>query len=163
MKRPWFKLGPVDESFFEDAPFVMRKSFDTAVPAADVWAELTGVHPLAWCRIIGPKGINWTSEPPYGVGSTRTVSSLKGASVFREHFFVWEEGKRKSFYVVEASGPLFKRFAEDYVVEPLTDTTSRFTWTIAAEPKLPGALANPLNKRLLGTLFADTRKHYASA
>ncbi|MGH2958320.1 MAG: SRPBCC family protein, partial [Solirubrobacterales bacterium] len=119
-------------------------------------------HPLSWCRIIGDKGINWTSDAPFGVGTTRTVSALKGANKFREYFFVWEEGRRQSFYVLEASAPLVKRFAEDYVVEPTSDTSCSFTWTIAYEPSAIGKPGDALNKRLLKSLFADTRKHYAS-
>lgn len=161
MKLPWFKTEPVDETFFETAPVRLSETFEVNRPAAEVWDELTAEHPLAWCRIIGAKGINWTSDPPYGVGTTRTVSALKGANKFREHFFIWEEGRRQAFYVLEASAPLVKRFAEDYVVEPVSDTSCRFTWTIAYEPSAIGKPGDAINKRLLRSLLTDTRKHYA--
>jgi hypothetical protein len=161
MKLPWFKTEPVDESFFETAPVRLVETFEVDRPAAAVWSELTALHPLSWCRIIG-KGISWTSNPPHGVGTTRTVSALKGANKFREHFFIWEEGKRMSFYVLEASAPMVKRFAEDYVVEPTSDTSCSFTWTIAYEPSAIGKAGDAINKRLLGSLFTDTRKHYSS-
>ncbi|MGK2878599.1 MAG: SRPBCC family protein [Solirubrobacterales bacterium] len=159
MKLPWFKNQPVDESFFDNAPVVLAETFAVNRPAAEVWAELTALHPLSWCRIIG-NGISWTSNPPYGVGTTRTVSALKGANKFREHFFIWEEGRRQAFYVLEASAPLAKRFAEDYVVEPVSDTSCNFTWTIAYEPTAIGKAGDAINQRLLKSLFADTRKHY---
>lgn len=160
MKRPWFKAAPVDETFFSTAPVVLSETFEVGHPASRVWDELTGVHPLAWCKIIGAGGIDWTSEKPFGVGTTRVVKALKGASTMREHFFIWEEGKRKSFYVTEASAPMFKRFAEDYVVEPTGEMSCTFTWTIAYEPTLLGA--GPVNKKIMGTLFSDTRKHYSA-
>lgn len=159
MERPWFKARPVDVSFFETAPLRLRGQFDTSRPAAEVWAELTSENPLQWCRII--QRIEWTSPRPFGIDSTRTAFSLAGTNVLRERFFRWEEGSRKSFYVFEASLPLFRAFAEDYLVEPTGPDSCRFTWTIAAEPNRLTALGNPFNKRLLGTLLSDTRKHYS--
>ena len=80
--------------------------------------------------------------------------------MIHEHYFRWEEGRRKSFYVVEASAPLFKRFAEDYLVESATDNSCVFTWTIAYAPKRGMGAGKPLNNRLLRTLFTDTREHW---
>ena len=68
-----------------------------------------------------------------------------------------------SFHVTEASVPGFRRFAEDYVVEPESTASCRFTWTIAIDPATVGRIATPMNRALLGTLFADTRRHYGSA
>lgn len=158
MRRPWFKTEPVDEAFFDAAPFRLVGEFDIPRPAAEVWAELTEDNPLSWCRIL--QKVVWTSPRPFGVGTTRQAQSLGGLNVINERFFRWEEGRRKSFYVLEGSLPLFRRFAEDYLVEPTSDTSCRFTWAIAADPKPATRLANPANKRLLGTLFTDTRKHY---
>jgi hypothetical protein len=94
------------------------------------------------------------------VGTTRTARALSGAIVFHERFFGWEEGRRHSFYVMQATVPLFKRFAEDYLLEPAGETSCRLTWTIATEPRGLGRLANPANRLLLTTLFRDTRQHY---
>lgn len=158
---PTFKAEPVDESFFASAPVRIEDTFDIARPAGEVWDELTGGNPLSWCRIIDR--IDWTSPAPFRVGTTRTVHALKGTNVMHEHFFRWEEGRRKSFYVISATAPLFRRFAEDYLVEPASDNSCRFTWTIAFEPKAAMKPGTPVNKRLLGTLFTDTRKHYSAA
>jgi hypothetical protein len=160
VRLPWFRCRPVDETFFDTAPQRLRDTFDIQRPAADVWAELTGDDALHWCRIL--QDVTWTSSRPYGVGTTRTVRSLRGLNVIKEHFFRWEEGGRHSFYVVEATAPMFRRFAEDYLVEPTSDTSSRFTWTIAWEPQPAARLGNPVNRRILQTLFRDTRKHYGS-
>ena len=158
MRRPWFTTQPVDESFFDTAPVRLSEAFDIPRPAAQVWTDLTSDRPLAWCRLL--QSVTWTSPRPFGVGTTRTVRSLRGASVIKEHFFRWEEGRRKSFFVLEESFPLFRRFAEDYLVEPTSETSCRFTWTIAYEPRPAARIANPGNRLLLGTLLGDTRKRY---
>jgi hypothetical protein len=158
MERPWFACEPVDESFFETAPVRMSARFEVAQPAAEVWGELTGERPLHWCRIL--QDVSWTSPRPFGVGTTREVKAVWGANLLREHYFRWEEGRRHSFYVVEMSAPLARRFAEDYLVEPTGDRSCRFTWTIAFEPKSLAIPGVPLNKLLLRTLYTDTRDHY---
>jgi hypothetical protein len=137
----------------------LQEAFAVSRPAAAVWADLTNDNPLSWCRIL--RRITWTSPRPFGVGTTRTASALGGANVLREHFFRWEEGRRHSFYVIEASAPLFRHFAEDYLVEPTGEDSCVFTWTIAAEPRPLARPAAPLNRALLRSLFRDTRKHYA--
>ena len=158
MARPWFSLEPVDEGFFEAARFRLRGAFEIPRRAASVWGELTGDAALHWCRALD--SITWTSPGPFGVGTTRTARSLRGASVLHERFFCWEEGWRRSFYVEEASVPLFRRFAEDYLVEALSETTSRFTWTIAVQSRPAFRLADPVNCLLLKSVFADTRSYY---
>ena len=155
-----FKTQPVDEGFFHSASFQLRDTIEINRSAAEVWTDLTKDDTLSWCRILDE--VEWTSPRPFGVGTTRTVKSLRGASVLNERYFLWEEGSRMAFYVVESSAPLFKRFAEDYIVEPASDTSCRFTWTIAVEPHAATKVADPVNRRLLGTLFSDTRKHYGA-
>jgi Polyketide cyclase / dehydrase and lipid transport len=159
VRLPTFSCQPVDEQFFDHAPVVLRESFDVPRPAEEVWAELVAEQPLSWCRILD--GVAWTSPRPFGVGTTRTVRSLRGANVLHERFFRWEEGRRKSFHAERASAPLFRRFAEDYLVEPTGDSAARMTWTIAFEPQPLARLTAPVNRRILGTLFSDTRIHYA--
>jgi hypothetical protein len=158
MDRPWFSCEPVDESFFETAPVRMVARFEVPRPAAEVWGELIGERPLHWCRIL--QEVRWTSERPFGVGTTREVKALWGANLLREHYFRWEEGRQHSFYVVEASAPLARRFAEDYLVEPTGEGSCRFSWKIVFEPQPLAIPGLPLTKLLLRTLYSDTRDHY---
>jgi hypothetical protein len=159
--RPWFSARPVDERFFETAPRRIAATFAVARPADAVWAEITSDDPLSWCRIL--KRIAWTSPRPLGVGTTRTAVALRGAVVLRERYFRWEEGRRHSFCVLEASAPLVRSLAEDYLVEPVSDGACRFTWTIAWEPHPATRWADAVNRRLLSTLLTDTRRHYSGA
>jgi hypothetical protein len=155
-----FTTQPVDEGFFDSAPVRLVGTFDVPRPAAEVWSELTGDRALHWCRII--QRVTWTSPPPYGVGTTRTVRALGGANVIDEHFFRWEEGRRHSFYALQTSAPMWRSFAEDYLVEPASETSCRFEWTIAFEPRKAARPANPMNRLILGTLFRDTRRYYGA-
>lgn len=153
-----FALQPIDESFFESAPV---RHVDTLViprPAESVWTDLTSDNPLSWCRILDR--ITWTSPRPFGVGATRSAYALRGVQVLDERFFRWEEGHRMSFGVERGSLPLFRRFGEDYLLEPDGAGACRFTWTIAYEASLISRPGEPLNARLFGSLFADTRNHY---
>jgi hypothetical protein len=88
------------------------------------------------------------------------VKALQGANMLREHYFLWEEGRRHSFYVTEATAPLVRALAEDYLVEPRGDDACRFTWTIAVEHTALGRAGTPVNRAILKTLFTDTARHY---
>jgi hypothetical protein len=155
---PWFKCQPVDETFFAEAPLRLRAGFEIPRPAAAVWADLTSETALHWCRILDD--VSWTSPRPFGVGTTREVKALKGANKLRERYFLWEEGRRNCFYVVETTAPIVKSLAEDYFVEPRGEDACRFTWTIAAQPSALGRPGGPVNRALLKTLFTDTAKFY---
>jgi hypothetical protein len=155
-----FKLQPVDETFFDTAPVRLADSFEIDRPAGDVWAELVAPGALSFCRSL--RGAKWTSPRPFGVGTTRTMPALYGALVVDERYFRWEEGRRQSFLVERASLPLFRRFAEDYLVEETSPTSSRFTWTIALDPYPLARPGNPLNRAIVNGLFKDTRRHFAA-
>lgn len=148
---------PADELFLASAPARYCDTFVIARPAEEVWRELVSEKPLDWCRALS---IRWTSERPFGVGTTRQATVLRGAMKVQEHFFLWEEGRRHAFYVTAANLPAFRRLAEDYVVEPDGPDRCRFTWTIAGEPTPLGRLGGPTNGLLFKSLFTDTRRHF---
>jgi hypothetical protein len=153
-----FPVQPVEETFLDAAPLRLSEAFEIPRPAAAVWADLTDDDPLSWCRLL--RSISWTSPRPFGVGTTRTARTIGNATVINERFFRWEEGSRKSFYVLESNVPFFRRFAEDYLVEPTSEASCQFTWTIAAEPHRLARPVIPVTRRLLATLLRDTGRHY---
>ena len=154
-------MQPVDESYFKSAPQILSHSWLIAKPASEVWAELTSDTPLHWCK--GLDKITWTSARPFGVGTTRRVHALYGAIRSDERYFIWEEGRRQAFYFTGSNLPLFKSFAEDYLVEPEGDGSCRFTWTIALTPTALGKPGGPLNKVIFGGLFRDTGRYFNAA
>jgi hypothetical protein len=155
-------LEAADESFFTTAPHVYRFPVELAVPPERVWESLTSDGSLAdWG--LGIK-LRWTTPRPFGIGTARSVTMPLGLVTVNERFFVWDEGRRYAFYVESSDKPLLNRFAEDYVVEK-TPTGSRFTWTIAIEPK-PRlrhlvALGGPLNKLAFGQTARAAKRYFA--
>jgi hypothetical protein len=157
-----FELASPDEDFIAQAKSKVSLSVDVGRPAQDVWRELTADSPMAsYCRIISR--IDWTSPRPFGVGTTRRVRVLGGMFVIDERYVRWEEGRRKSFVGVGMNLPLLRRFAEDYVVEPVGDDRSRFTWTAAWEPTAFGRPMAPVTRALFASLVPDIRSHFTSA
>lgn len=154
-----FSCAPTDESFLTSAPKIYQDSFDIPLPAAAVWADLTGDSALHWCKAL--TGVKWTSPAPHGVGATKTVKVL-GLISLDERYIAWEEGRRKVFVGAQCNLPLIKRIAEDYVIEPTGDASCRFTWTIAIEATAAGKPGAPMNAAIFKSFFKDTRKHYSA-
>ena len=158
----WHALEPADADFFDSAPHVFTYQKRFAAPPEKVWDQLTSDASIAaW----GPatKEVNWTSPRPFGVGTTREVVAPGGATM-RERFFRWDEGSRHSFAAYESTLPLFRRFAEDYIVEP-DGADTLFTWTLAIEPKgalaLPFKVLAPAVKAAFGRIPSDGQRYWA--
>ena len=84
-----FPCHPVDASFFDTAPMRFRNTVELAARPADVFAIFEDGE--SWPRWFhGIHKVVWTSDKPYGVGTTRTVW-LTGVTV-QERFFRWGAG-----------------------------------------------------------------------
>lgn len=164
----WYPVDATDASTFTSAPYVFTYERTLAAPPATVWESLASDESLAaWSSSIS--SVNWTSPRPFGVGTTREVVLAPGLARVRERFFRWDEGHGYSFAACEANLPVFKTFAEDYVVEPQgpDGASTRFTWTVAIEPKrafaLPFTVLAPVLKLAFGRMAADGERHFARA
>ena len=154
-------MAVTDEDLIHQASRRVGLSVDVARPAHAVWESLTADDPMSsYCRIISR--IDWTSPRPFAVGTTRTVRVLGGLFVFDESYVRWEEARRKVFVCVRMNLPLIRRFAEDYLVEPMGPGRSRFTWTAVWEPTALGRPLDPVTHALFGSLVPDIRRHFAS-
>jgi Polyketide cyclase / dehydrase and lipid transport len=166
----WYGLEAADEDLFATAPHVFRYSKRFAAPVERVWESLTSDESLAgWSATVS--AVNWLSPRPFGIGTTREVVLAPGLARVRERYFRWDEGRRHSFAVYEANLPVFRRFAEDYVVEPVASRSTGvgdstlFTWTVAIEPKgsfaLPFKPLAPALKLSFGRMAADGERYFA--
>jgi hypothetical protein len=158
----WHPLEPADPEFFESAPHVFTYQKRFAASPQAVWDQLTSDASIAaWGPAV--KRLTWTSARPFGVGTTRDVVAPGGATM-RERFFRWEEGRRHSFAVYESTLPIFRRFAEDYLVE-LDGNDTLFTWILAIDAKsaaaLPVKLLAPVIRAAFGKLPADGQRYWA--
>lgn len=162
----WFAVDSADESLFTSAPYVFRYTKRFAAPPEQVWESLVSDESLAaWSQTVS--SVTWTSDRPFGVGTTREVVLAPGISRVRERFFRWDEGQGYSFGVYQANAPFFRRFAEDYIVEPAESdgAATRFIWTVAIEPKklfaLPFKPIAPVLKLTFGKMAADGERYFA--
>lgn len=128
ISRHWYPLSGSDDTFLKSAPLRYVQSVVTTASAERIWEVLTGNDLVRWVPVF--TGMRWGS-PPFSVGTEREVT-LAGVFTVRERFFRWEEGKRYTFSVLEASLPGLRRAAEDWIIEP-TPSGCRLTWTLAIE------------------------------
>ena len=153
-------LEPVDESFFASAPERYSDTFAIARPAEQVWDDLVADEPLAWCRGLS---LSWTSERPFGVGTTRRAASLGGAIKLKERYFIWEDAHRQAFYVTHANLPALQALrgglcgrARRRRSLPLhVDLRDR-----ADSARSPRGAAERIHFR---RMFGETRRHYGAS
>ncbi len=163
----WYPLESADAGLLASAPHIFRYQKRFAAPPERVWESLASDASLAaWGPTV--KELNWLSPRPFGVGTTREVVLAPGVARVRERYFRWDEGRGYSFAVYEANVPIFKRFAEDYAVEPdgSDNQATLFTWTVAIEPKrafaLPFKGLSPVVKAGFGRMASDGQRYFAS-
>ena len=159
----WFPLEPAAAEIFAAAPHRYRYQLHYDAPPARVWESLSSDDSLAaWGPAV--KAVHWRTPRPFGVGTEREVVLAGGLVRVQERFFRWDEGRGYSFAGYAASFPLFRRFAEDYVLEP-DGAGTLFTWTVAVEAKprfaLPVRLLSPVNGVAFGRMAADGKKYFA--
>jgi uncharacterized protein YndB with AHSA1/START domain len=122
--------------FFDEAPARLVAEVEIAATPDDVFAAFEDAD--SWPRWALPiKRVEWTSPPPFGVGTTRTVTMIGG--VGKEVFIAWERGRRMAFRFTETSMPNTAAFAEDYQVTDLGGGRTRVRWVMAMEPTGPSA------------------------
>jgi hypothetical protein len=145
-----FPCHPVDASFFDDAPMRFKNEVELSARPAETFSILADAS--TWPHWVGGmhKAV-WTSAKAGGVGSTRTVS-LTMLTV-DEQFFRWEPDRRFSFYLTSQSMPLTHAMAEDYLLEELGTATTRFTYSVAMEPRIAVAMGGPVARAYFGSMF----------
>ena len=143
-----FPCHPVDASFFDTAPMRFRNTIELAARPADVFAIFEdGESWPGWFH--GIHKVVWTSDKPYG-----TVW-LTGVTV-QERFFRWEQDRRLSFYLTGHSMPLAHALAEDYLLDEVAAGKTRFTYSVAIEPRLALSMAGPIARRLINSMLRDS-------
>lgn len=126
----------VGMEFFDEAPARFVAEVEVAATPEEIFDAFEDAASWpAWALPI--KHVEWTSPPPFGVGTTRTVTMIGG--VGKEVFIAWERGRRMAFRFTETSMPNTAAFAEDYQVTDLGNGRTRVRWIMAMEPTGPSA------------------------
>lgn len=116
--------------------------YTTTVDLACTPDELFDVFEDAgsWPRWVPAiRAVEWTSDLPPRVGTTRTVHLVGGVQV-RERFTAWERGRRMQFVFTSVPTGGIAGFGEDYRVTDLGDGRCRLWWLMALLPE-PGPSA----------------------
>jgi len=145
-----YPVRPVDDSFFETAPIVTKVAVDLDATPAEVWEALGSDRMWSWFPVLDQ--LRWLTPRPLGEGAVRVLRVARLFTI-EEHFYRWEEERRATFHVTSSTRPALRALAEDFLLDP-TPTGTRLTWTMALEPKLPGAGL----PRWLGPLLAPGNK-----
>jgi len=150
-----FACHPVDASFFDTAPMRFTNVVDLEASPAKVFAIFADADTWPkWFHAIHKA--EWTSEKPYGVGSTRTIW-MTPVSV-DEHFFRWEPDRRCSFYAAATSTPMVHALAEDYLLEEIAPGKTRFTYTVAMDPRFLVEVGGPFSHMFFESMFKSACK-----
>ena len=145
-----FPCHPVEVSFFDKAPMRFKNAVELDARPAEVFAIFEDGE--SWPRwFAGMRKVVWTSSKPYSVGTTRTV--WFPLLSIDEHFFRWEQDRRFSFYLTAASMPLVHALAEDYLLEEIAPDRTRFTYSVAIEPRRALSMASPIARTLIDSLL----------
>ncbi len=145
----WFDAVPVPLSFIETSPFKLENVVLIDAPPARVFQILTTAEQQeVWFQDF--VACRWSSNVR-GVGAEREIE-LKLLTV-KERFLVWEQDRRLVFHVHAVTLPLLKAMVEDYVLEPVGDRATRFTWRVHYAPSLAMRVVHPFARAMFGEMF----------
>jgi len=123
----------VDMTFFDTAPFRYVADVVIKSSAVDVFSSFENAEDWPrWVKLI--RTIEWTAEQPFGIGTTRTVSTV-GGLVAHEEFIAWERGREMAFCFTHTSDGRMESFAERYQIDEIDDNSCRVKLTVALRPR----------------------------
>ncbi|MEM9610619.1 MAG: SRPBCC family protein [Actinomycetota bacterium] len=147
----------VGREFLDDAPIRVAVRSALPVDADTAWRALADAP--SWAEWIpGAKEFAWTSEPPHGVGSTRSAGV--GAGVLEERFVAWEPGRRMVFVMERGTVPTIGAMAEEWTLEP-RGAECQAVARDAIELAGRAAVATPVAQRLLTPIVSRMPRAFA--
>jgi uncharacterized protein YndB with AHSA1/START domain len=142
-----FASTQVTPDYFSQAPY--RFSATTVVDSTPEKIFNVFEDAQSWPQWAPPiQKVDWTSEKPYGLGTTRRVTMV--GMVGDEVFIEWDYPKVMAFCFTHSSSSLVESFAERYELVPMADGKVQLTWTMAMTPKGLGKLSLFLSKPFMG-------------
>ena len=146
-----YPCEPVGLDFIDNAPFRFVSKVDLAITPEQLFEVLADETSWPhWATVI--TNVEWTSAPPYGVGTTRTVT-MRGNIVGAEEFLSWEPFSHMAFRFNTSTSNAIAAFAEGYTVNA-TEQGCHLTWVMAMKPSgLAGELGMKLGSPVMSWLF----------
>lgn len=135
-------LEQQDMQFFDTAPVQSTASLESPAPPSAVFAVLADHRRWPEWIGMGVSTIEPTSQPEYGVDSTRTLTFVRGALRVQERFIAWDDPTIWAFTGVDCRPKVFLKLVEGFWLEPLNEGRTRITYKMGCE--LP-ALMKPIS------------------
>ena len=148
----WFPLEPTDLDYTRVSPFRLHYEADVRASAERVFDVFTSDDMRAWFHDLN--AMRWTSAPPHGVGSTRTVE-VKPMLAVKERFLAWDRGARVSFAMEAINVPLVKRMLEDFRLVARGPASCGIDYTIHYTPTRAMLAVHPVARMVFGKMFTD--------
>lgn len=141
------EMTPFDLDYFDDAAAKYTRRLELACTPEQLFEVFEDGQ--AWTEWVpGIAAVDWTTEPPYGEGTTRTMT-FTGGMQLDELFIAWDAPKRMAFTTTGATQRVWHRFGENYDIEDLGGERSALTWTVAYEPRAVFAALYPVLRPIL--------------
>lgn len=126
-------MVPQDETFFRDAPQLIRQRISLGAEPDLVFAALADARSWTkWFPLMNEA--EWLTDKTSGVGAEREVN-LRLLGRYRERMIAWEPGVRYAFTIVASNSGMATSVSEDYRISPDGPGRSFLDWTFAAAPK----------------------------
>lgn len=137
----------IEPDFFDQAPARYEATIQVRATPEKIFSIFEDAD--AWTRWALPiTKVEWTSPPPFHVGTTRTVT-MTGGIVGEEEFCAWERGTHMAFYFTRTNLPNVAAFGEDYRVRDLGNGRCEVTWVMAMDPTGLSRTLMPLTAPLM--------------
>jgi carbon monoxide dehydrogenase subunit G len=152
-----YPCDKVADDWIDTAPVRLVNRVLVGTTPERIWAALEDADMWPrWASVI--THVEWTSEAPFGVGTTRTVT-MRGGMVGFEEFIAWEPHRRMSFRFNEASMNGVRAFAERYTIEPAPGGTS-VEWVMAMQPSGVSKLVVPVTRMPMRLMFGRMLRRF---
>jgi hypothetical protein len=151
--REWHALQRSELDYAARAPYHLDNELLIEASPDAVFKVLSESDWVNW--FVDFRSVSWTSEPPYRVGSTRTVQ-MKDLAV-KERFLAWDPGKRFSFSIDAISNPMVEAMMEDLQLEPVDKgRATRLHWRVYYTPTALIAVLHPIFQGIFGGMFKQS-------
>ena len=141
--------------FLDSAPINILLTAELNITPEALFKQFEDPNAWEWAGI---KSVVWETEPPFGLGTTRTID-IAGQGKVQEYFLLWEHGKRMAFRFEKGEMKLVSTFVEDYQVEALADGRCRLTWNIGMQLRGFARILSPLLAGVMKRQFAGLLKN----